>query len=52
MSTNELLVVIDVQNDFVSGSLGTAEAQAMLPRLMDKVTHFAGQIVLTQDTTK
>ena len=50
MSTNELLVVIDVQNDFVSGSLGTAEAQAMLPRLMDKVTHFAGQIVLTQDT--
>ena len=30
------LIIIDVQNDFVSGSLGTAEAQQMLPRLTEK----------------
>ena len=26
------IVVVDMQNDFVDGALGTAEAQAMLPR--------------------
>lgn len=36
------LVVIDVQNDFVSGSLGTPEAQAMLPRLEEKLRGFEG----------
>ena len=30
------LVVIDVQNDFVTGSLGTPEAVEMLPRLLEK----------------
>lgn len=31
------LIVIDVQNDFVSGSLGTEEAQQMLPLLVKKL---------------
>lgn len=44
------LVVIDVQNDFVTGALGTKEAQQMLPRLMEKIRHFQGEILMTQDT--
>lgn len=44
------LVVVDVQNDFVSGSLGTAEAQEMLPRLLKKVEAFEGDLFVTLDT--
>lgn len=44
------LVVIDVQNDFVTGSLGTAEAAEMLPRLLEKMGSFEGAILMTQDT--
>ena len=44
------LVVIDVQNDFVTGSLGTAEAVEMLPRLLEKMGSFEGAILMTQDT--
>lgn len=44
------LVVIDVQNDFVDGSLGTKEAQAMLPQLLSKVESFDGAVWMTKDT--
>ncbi len=44
------LVVIDVQNDFVSGSLGTPEAQVMLPRLEEKLRGFEGCVWMTLDT--
>lgn len=32
------IVVVDMQNDFIDGALGTPEAQKMLPRLVDKLT--------------
>ena len=44
------LVVVDVQNDFVTDALGTAEAQAALPAMVDKVRGFQGQVVFTKDT--
>lgn len=44
------LIIVDVQNDFVDGALGTAEAQAMLPRLVEKVRSFDGTILVTKDT--
>lgn len=50
MQSKKKLVVIDVQNDFVTGSLGTKEAQAMLPRLIEKVKTFDGEILMTRDT--
>ena len=28
---NKVLIVIDMQNDFIDGSLGTIEAQAIVP---------------------
>ena len=41
------LIVVDVQNDFVDGVLGTAEARAMLPALLEKVRNFDGTVLLT-----
>ena len=34
----KVLVVVDMQNDFIDGALGTPEAQAMLPRMVAKLT--------------
>ena len=47
------IVVVDMQNDFVDGALGTEEAQAMLPRMVEKLTaaRTAGTaLVFTMDT--
>jgi nicotinamidase-related amidase len=46
----DCLAIIDVQNDFVDGALGTAEARAMLPRLLERASAFKGRIVCTMDT--
>ena len=47
---NDVLAVIDMQNDFVSGSLGTKEAQAIVQNVVKKIETFSGNIVFTQDT--
>ncbi len=44
------LVVVDVQNDFVDGALGTPEAQAALPAMVEKAREFDGTVVFTKDT--
>ncbi len=44
------LVVVDMQNDFVSGSLGSAEARALLPALCGKVRAWQGPVWFTRDT--
>ena len=49
----KLLVVIDMQNDFVFGALGTKEAQAILPAVQAKIKEYraAGDtVVFTADT--
>ena len=33
----KIMVIVDCQKDFIDGSLGTAEAQAMIPRLIEKI---------------
>ena len=53
MDTRDLLVVIDMQNDFITGALGTKEAQAIVPKVKAKIDEFVqnGQPVLfTRDT--
>lgn len=47
---HRILVVVDMQNDFVSGSLGSAEAQAIVPAVLDKVRSFDGTVLFTKDT--
>lgn len=44
------LVVVDMQNDFINGSLGTAEAQAIVYNVAQKIDSFDGMIAVTQDT--
>ena len=44
-----LLIVIDMQNDFVTGALGTAEAQAIVPHVNAKIAA-ADAVVYTLDT--
>ena len=39
-----------MQNDFINGSLGTKEAEAILPKVVDKVKNFDGIIIYTKDT--
>ncbi len=51
---SKVIIIVDMQNDFVDGSLGTAEAQAMLPKLVEKLsqvqdTHSA-DVIFTMDT--
>ena len=33
----KILVVIDMQNDFISGSLGSKEAQNIVPNVVEKI---------------
>ncbi len=44
------LVVVDMQNDFVDGALGTQEAVAIVDNVVDKINSFDGQIFATYDT--
>ncbi len=46
----KILIVIDMQNDFIDGALGTKEAVEVVPNVIQKIKSFQGTIVLTQDT--
>lgn len=48
-----LLVVVDMQKDFIDGSLGTKEAQAIVPAVRDKVVTYQAEgwdVAFTLDT--
>lgn len=45
-----ILVVVDMQNDFIDGALGTKEAIAIVPNVVDKIKHFQGRVLATRDT--
>lgn len=47
---NKLLIVVDMQNDFIDGSLGTADAVAIVPNVVAKINNWDGDIIITQDT--
>ncbi len=50
---NKLLIVVDMQNDFITGSLGTAEAEQILPDVREKIKEYrenGGTILFTRDT--
>ena len=46
----DILIVVDMQNDFIDAALGTPEAQAIVPRVLDKIKNFKGSIIFTRDT--
>ena len=47
---NKILVVVDMQNDFVSGSLGSVDAQAIVGNVIKLIDSWQGEIVCTYDT--
>ena len=44
------LIVVDMQNDFITGSLGSDLAKAIVPSVINKVKDFDGKIIFTRDT--
>ena len=46
----DVLIVVDMQKDFIDGALGTAEAVAIVPAVVEKVKGFQGDILFTRDT--
>ncbi|MGI6726090.1 MAG: cysteine hydrolase family protein [Christensenellales bacterium] len=46
----KLLLVVDMQRDFIDGALGTSEAQAILPQVLRKIRDFDGEVLFTRDT--
>ena len=46
----KLLIVVDMQNDFIDGALGTKEAIAIVPYVKKKITEFDGKVIFTRDT--
>ena len=45
-----ILVVVDMQNDFIDGALGTKEAIAIVPGVKQKIRDFQGKVFFTRDT--
>lgn len=49
----KLLIVVDMQNDFIDGALGTKEAQAILPNVKKKIEKYrkaSNDVIFTRDT--
>lgn len=46
----KVLLVIDMQNDFIDGALGTKEAVAIVPNVIEKIKNFDGYVLYTRDT--
>lgn len=46
----KILIVVDMQNDFITGSLGTKEAQSIVDEAVKIIENFDGDIYATYDT--
>lgn len=46
----DILLVIDMQNDFIDGALGSKAAQAIVPYVVERVKQFEGTVLFTRDT--
>lgn len=46
----KLLIVVDMQNDFIDGALGTPEALAIVPHVKERIESFDGKVIFTRDT--
>ena len=47
---SEILIVVDMQNDFIDGTLGTTEAVAIVPYVKNLIENFDGKVFFTRDT--
>ena len=42
-----LVVISDMQNDFIDGALEQKEAQAIVPKVAEKIKNFDGKVFYT-----
>ncbi len=47
---SRILIVVDMQNDFIDGALGTKEAVAIVPYVKKVIKDFDGKVFFTRDT--
>ena len=48
----KLLIVVDMQNDFITGALANSEGQKIVGKVADYIRNFDGDIVYTMDISK
>ena len=46
----KVLVVVDMQNDFIDQALGTKEAVGIVDNVATKISEFDGKVIFTRDT--
>ena len=46
----KIMIIVDMQKDFIDGSLGTAEAQAIVENAVNEIKSFDGELICTYDT--
>ena len=46
----KFLIVVDMQNDFIAGSLGSKFAEAIVSNVVEKVKNYDGTVIFTRDT--
>lgn len=46
----KILIVVDMQNDFIDGALGTPEAVQIVPYVKEQIQKFDGKVLFTRDT--
>ncbi len=44
------LIVVDMQNDFITGTLGSKLAKEIVSNVVEKVKNFDGKVIFTRDT--
>lgn len=44
------LIVVDMQNDFITGSLGSKDAEKIVPKIRKRLEEFDGEVIFTKDT--
>lgn len=49
-SSDHYLIVVDMQNDFVTGSLGTEEAKQIVQSVVKKIENYSGNVIFTLDS--
>ena len=49
IAMDKILIIIDMQNFFITGRLGTSESHAIVPAVVDKIKGFEGLVYVTQD---
>lgn len=50
MEKKDYLICVDMQNDFIDGSLANPDAAAIVPNVVKAISEFNGEVIATRDT--